>query len=59
MPPLMLLALAFAAIILIGSGLVMLNDWIESGVRRLRDAQPRPARARRPGRRQRRQRLLT
>ena len=51
MLPMILLALAFAAIILVGATMVAVNDLIESSLRHQPAAErPRPRR-RRPGRR--------
>lgn len=46
MSPLILLALAFASIILVGGLMVLVNDLIEKGVRHLQAAERRPLRRR-------------
>jgi hypothetical protein len=51
-----ILALAFASIILLGSLMVLVNDLVAAGVRRLRTAEDRPARRRQ---RRHRTRMLT
>ena len=46
MSPMMLLALAFASIILVGGLMVLINDLIEKGVRQLQAAERQPLRRR-------------